>query len=239
MNRLIILEDDLNFSRSIFNYVSSKINNIRISNLFINGEEMMADLKNIKSNDILLLDLEVPKITGVQIIEYLKINKIETPYIIVMSGNTELLRRLKKYSDDIYKILEKPFNLGELTKSICQIVKNSNTNAIVRIVESELSLFGFNTLTVGYEYIMEAITLALQNEELLKDMKNNLYPIISKEHNNINVLKIKWSIEKCIDALYRTTNINLINEYFYIGSKEKLTPKVFFSTIIDNLSNSA
>ena len=46
--------------------------------------------------------------------------------------------------------------------------------------------------------------------------------------------KIKWNIEKSIEFMYINTNMEYIMNYFYIEEKEKVTPKMFITTIVEN-----
>lgn len=158
------------------------------------------------------------------------------PYIIVISGNSSLIKESNEYSKDIYRVFEKPFNFEKIVDSINEIVSQFEVNTLEMKIKNELSLFNFNTSTIGYIYLVECIKLALKDSELLSDIKNNLYLKVSKNHKNSNILKVKWSIEKSIDALYENTNINILDNYFYIEMQQKLTPKLFITTVVDKLN---
>ena len=177
----------------------------------------------------------MPKINGIEIINVIKKSKNEYPYIIIISGKPEFILEAKEYNDYIYKIFGKPFLFEKLTETIKEIINQSKADNLDMMIRNELELFKFNKTTRGYTYLLECIKYALKDKEQLKDIKNNLYLKVSKKHNT-NILKVKWSIEKCIDSLYKTTNIAIINNYFLIGMQEKLTPKLFITTIVDKLS---
>ena len=50
----------------------------------------------------------------------------------------------------------------------------------------------------------------------------------------INKKRIKWNIEKSLDNMYLNTNMKYLMSYFYIEENEKVTPKLFITTIVEN-----
>ena len=235
MKRLIILEDNLDFSRTVLNCISKKIQKIDSYSLLVDGEEIVDKLEELNNNDIVLLDLEMPKVNGITILNLLKMKKIN-PYVIIISGNSTLMQKLHEYEEFIFSIFQKPFNIDKLVNTIYEILSLSNEDSIDMRIRNELSLFNFNRATVGYTYLLECIKLALDDNELLKDIQNNLYSKVSQHHNESNMFKVKWSIQKTIDGLYKTTNICILNNYFFIEMQQKLTPKIFITTVVDKLS---
>lgn len=231
MIKLTIIEDDLNFAINLFNFISDKLNNIEIKNIFVDGTEYI----NPQNTDILLLDLEMPNVNGIELLDFFKKSNYIIPYIIVISGNSDLLLKSKVYMDEVYKVYMKPIDMENLITTLSNIEKNFREQDIKHMIYTELSIFNFNKKMMGYQYIIDAIELSLENEIYLNDLKNNLYPIICKKHNLTNTLKVKWSIEQCIDNLYKTTNINILNNYFHIDSCNKLTPKQFIVLVVENI----
>ena len=237
MNRLAILDDNLEFSRNLMNYIISRNKKIRLSSLAINGEEIMEDINNLEAGDILLLDLGLPKINGLQVIDELRKTKEHLPYIIVISGNTELLERLKDYVQYIYAAIEKPFAFQRVFDMIEQITYETEQKCYEKLVKEELRKFEMNVTTIGYAYIVDAIASCLEDGTLLKDMQNTLYKNVSIKNNNISTNNIKWAIEKCVKSTKRYTSSNVTKEYFRVEAREKLTPKLFISTIVENLKS--
>jgi hypothetical protein len=66
-------------------------------------------------------------------------------------------------------------------------------------------------------------------------MKNRLYKHISYKHDDANQENVKWSIEKCVKATVRYTSASITKSYFHAEARESVTPKLFLSTIIDNI----
>ncbi|MBO5478221.1 MAG: response regulator [Clostridia bacterium] len=237
MNRLAILEDNLEFSRNLLNYIVSRNKKIRLSSLAINGEEIMESVHYLGKGDILLLDLGLPKINGLEVIDKLKQKKGQMPYIIVMSGDMELFQKLKDYTPYIYAAIEKPFAFNRIVDIIEDITYETDQKCYEELVKEELRKFEMNITTIGYAYIVDAITFSLEDETLLKDMQNALYKSVSIKNNNVNVSNIKWAIEKCVKSTKRYTSTSTIKSYFHVEAREKITPKLFISTVVENLKS--
>lgn len=235
MNRLAILEDNLEFSRSLLNYIIGQNKKIQLFSLAINGEEILEQVNLLQENDILLLDLGLPKINGLEVIDRLKEKGEHIPHIIVMSGNSNLLEKLKKYAPYIYTAIEKPFAFTRIVDIIEQITYESEQKSYEKLIKEELRKFELNVTTLGYVYIIDAISFALEDKTLLKDMQNRLYKNISVKHNDISVSNIKWSIEKCIKSMKRYTASNVLKTYFHVEAREKITPKLFITILVENL----
>lgn len=235
MNRLAIIEDNVDFARNLLNYIIKENKQIQLWSLSINGDEILGHLEELEEKDIILLDLGLPQINGIDLISKLVKKKNKVPYIIVMSGNTNLVRQLRQYERYIYALIEKPFAFKRILAIIEQITYSETKNNFKKIAEEELKQFEINTITVGYRYILESIIYSLEDATLLKDMKNMLYKKISLHHNCVSTLNVKWTIEKSIGSIRRYTSSELMNTYFHLSKKERLTPKLFISTIVSNL----
>ncbi len=234
MNRLAILEDNLEFSKSLFNYIIRRNKKIRLLSLAIRGEEIIELVDSLEENDILLLDLGLPEINGIEVIERLK-KKGHMPYIIVMSGNVDLIEKVKEYTPYIYAIIKKPFAFSKVIDLIEEITKGSEQKCYQEYVKEELRKFEMNITTIGYSYVVDAITFCLEDEVLLKDMKNGLYKKISAKNNNVKISNIKWIIEKSTRSMQRFTDSDVARVYFRVESGERITPKLFIGTVVERL----
>lgn len=235
MNRLIILEDNLEFSRNLLNYIISENKKVQLWSIAIDGTEIKEKLRNLQKNDILLLDLGLPTLNGLEIIDFLIEKKEHMPYIVVMSANEEMLDKVHHYHPYIYEVIYKPFPFEKIAEILNRITDISEEEYYEQLVKEELKKFEVNTTTIGYKYIVDAIVLSLQNMILLKDMKNGLYQSVSLKNNNVRISNIKWTIEKCIKSIMRYTSFSRIKDYFHIETEEKITPKFFITTITENL----
>ena len=108
-----------------------------------------------------------------------------------------------------------------------------NDKLINIYITSELNKFNFNKTSLGYKYIKYAIKKEIYNEEVLENFTQKLYKEMENELN-VAKSKIKWNIEKSIDFMYLTSNANILIDYFSLEINQKITPKLFIITMVEN-----
>lgn len=235
MNHLVILENHLEFSRKIFNYLISRNKKICLSSIAINRKETVETLNSLTSEDIVLLDLESFENNGLKILDRLTTKKERMPHIIVISKNIELLTQIKENNPYVYQTIKSPFPFKKIAEIIEKVTYQARREFYERLVKEELYKFDMNITTKGYAYIVDAVVFSLEDETQLKDMKNDLYKNIAIKYKDANITNVKWTIEKCIRSTKRYTSNSIINPYFHVGLSEELTPKIFIVTIVENV----
>ena len=119
-----------------------------------------------------------------------------------------------------------------------EITKNPEQTEIEKLISNELDKFDISKITMGYRYMVDAILFALEDVTLVKNMRKGLYAKIAQKYDGVNVINVKWTIDKCVLAVTRYTNTNKIKEYFLTGTKKtKLNTKLFILTIVRNLKD--
>ena len=95
MLKILIVEDNLEFANNLFNYIKNKDNEeYVITNIITDGEEAYEYLTN-HFPDVMILDLQIPKLNGKDLILKLSENK-KVPKIIISTGDTDLLLQIVK-----------------------------------------------------------------------------------------------------------------------------------------------
>ena len=70
---------------------------------------------------VLVLDLMVPEVNGFEIIEYIKVNRIELPVAVVSAVSQQMLTRLDL--DVVKLVITKPFDVDEFTKAVVKLCR--------------------------------------------------------------------------------------------------------------------
>ena len=231
MNRLVVVEDDLNYFRHLFNHISNNVKDVKLADIFVNSDELIENLFKYSYEDIVLIDLDIKEIDSKDLLSCLKNIQTHLPYIIVISKNIELINLAKSY-----RYIKKPLYFSSVSDVISKIIQPQTVNHISELVHKELKCFNLKTSTIGYTYLSDSIKLALHNRDLLHDTKNLLFKEVGVIYNKSSK-QIKWGVEKCIESIYKTTDLQTINTYFYLNDKEKITPKVFISHVVNSLSD--
>ncbi|MBR3325558.1 MAG: hypothetical protein IKG14_05925 [Clostridia bacterium] len=91
---------------------------------------------------------------------------------------------------------------------------------------TELNYFNFKKNSTSYQYLIDVIYIVVDKKMIVKNFKNNIYPLIAKKYETKpeNVL---WCISKMIKLMYLNTDNKKIKEYFNIENGENPSTKAF------------
>ncbi len=122
--RVLLIEDDSATAQSIELMLKSESFNVYTTDL---GEEGI-DLGKLYDYDIILLDLNLPDMSGYEVLKTLRLSKVKTPILILsgLAGIEDKVRGLGFGADDY---LTKPFHKDELVARIHAIVRRSKGHA--------------------------------------------------------------------------------------------------------------
>ena len=202
------------------------------------GKEVLKCMEN-NTPDILLLDLMMPKMNGIEVLDKLIAEKdrfLSKTKIIIISSYIEKLYSSNKYREFIYGLLPKPYDLDKLMQLIDNVDDNIKENNIRKYINNELKKFNFNNETEGYRYLEETIYEILYNDKIKFELEKDIYIKVAKS-NHKNPLQIKWVIDKIINTMYINTKYDIIKEYFDFREYKKITSKVFIKHIVENYKN--
>jgi len=128
--RVLLIEDDSSVAQSIELMLKSESFNVYTTDL---GEEGV-DLGRLYDYDIIMLDLNLPDMSGFEVLRSLRASKVKTP-ILILSGVASIEHKVKGlgYGADDY--MTKPFHKTELIARVHAIVRRSrgHTQSVVQI----------------------------------------------------------------------------------------------------------
>ena len=230
MIKVMIAEDNVYISKNCFKFLTND-ENIKVVSCTLDGEETIKDYFDLKP-DVLLLDLNMPKINGLDVINTIGKDTEERSKcnIIVVSGSSEYLYKLYNTAQ-VYRVIHKPVDLDYVLKTIKEIpLKNTGIDQ-KRLKEllAELRLSIFSTRV---QQLITAINLAYEKPFLLNNIKD-LYVEVAKIYN-VSPKTIKWSIRTSIDTLNRSVSIDALCSVFSLKFRpETVTPKYFITLIVE------
>jgi two-component system, cell cycle response regulator CtrA len=178
--RVLLIEDDRAVARSVELMLKSEGFNVYTTDL---GEEGV-DLGKNYDYDLILLDLNLPDMSGMDVLRNLRVGKIETP-VMILSGSSEIDTKVKTLGGGADDYMTKPFHKGELVARIHAVVRRSKGHAqsVIRTGEIAVNLDG-KTVEVngarvhltGKEYQMLELLSLRKGTTLTKEMfLNHLY----------------------------------------------------------------
>ncbi len=178
--RVLLIEDDAAVARSIELMLKAAGFNIYITDL---GEEGV-DLGKVYEYDLIVLDLDLPDISGYDVLKQLRMARVNTP-VLILSGEVDIEAKVKTlgYGADDY--LTKPFNKDELVARITAIVRRSKGHAesvirtgdiLVNLDAKTVEVDGERVHLTGKEYQMFELLSLRKGTTLTKEMfLNHLY----------------------------------------------------------------
>ncbi|MEL6236795.1 MAG: response regulator transcription factor [Pseudomonadota bacterium] len=178
--RVLLVEDDPATSRSIEMMLSKANLNVYTTDL---GEEGI-DLARLYDYDLILLDLNLPDMTGYEVLRQLRVSKVSTP-ILILSGLDDTENKIKGLGIGADDYMTKPFNSDELVARIHAIVRRSKGHAQsiiqtgkvrVNLDAKTVDVDGKPVPLTGKEYQMFELLSLRKGTTLTKEMfLNHLY----------------------------------------------------------------
>ena len=133
--KILLIEDEKELSRSITEYLQA--GNYICEPVFT--YEAAVEKVNLYDYDCVIVDINLPDGTGLDVIRSLKKNKSETGIIVISARNSldEKISGLEIGADDY---LTKPFHLPELNARIKSIIRRRNFGGTNDIQFNEISI---------------------------------------------------------------------------------------------------
>lgn len=173
--KILLLEDDYVLSKEIKDFFLSK--NIEIDTVF-DGELFFKQI-NTKKYDIYLLDINVPKINGLDVCNQIRTQDKNTP-ILMLTAFGEIDDKIEAFEKGADDYLVKPFHLKELYIRILSLLRRTDKpqteNEILKIKDLEINISN-KTATRNNEII----NLTPKELKLLLILANAKGRIISKQ----------------------------------------------------------
>lgn len=229
-----------------------------------NGEDAVHMIMD-KTPDVVVLDLIMPRIDGISVIERVKKEKSDpkNPAFIFLSavGGEQMAKEAFKAGANYYVM--KPFDPKELVSKIRMVVKEPEEAAKNRREEAEhtkiqtgqnreeyikehleqditrmLHELGIPAHIKGYQYLRDAISMTVQDREMMASVTKILYPAIAK-HYKTTASRVERAIRHAIEVAWGRGKMETIDEVFgYTVStgKGKPTNSEFIALISDKIT---
>ena len=256
---VIIADDNKEFCNILSDYLLNQ-SDIMITGIAKDGLEALKLIKE-KKPDLVVLDIIMPHLDGLGVLEQLSAMNINPmPKVIVLSavGQDKITQRAISLGADYYVV--KPFDMEVFTKRIRQMFNNTISSENVmqttsltggrepgtqrteyKDLESEITNIiheiGVPAHIKGYMYLREAITMVVNNMELLSAVTKELYPAIAKKFNT-TASRVERAIRHAIEVAWSRGQMETINKLFGYtihNDKGKPTNSEFIALIADKL----
>lgn len=127
--RILIIEDEIKISESLKKALVEKYYSVDIAN---NGKDGIF-FAQTNDYDLIILDILLPDINGMEVCKELRKSKVITP-ILMLTALDSVDYKIKGLDEGADDYITKPFDLGELFARIRSLIRR-NTNQKTSIVE--------------------------------------------------------------------------------------------------------
>jgi two-component system, cell cycle response regulator CtrA len=177
---ILIIEDDATTARTLSLLLQSQGFQTYTADL---GEEGV-DLGKVYDYDLIMLDLNLPDMSGMDVLRQLRVGKIDTP-VMILSGSAEIEIKVKTFAGGADDYMTKPFHKDELIARIHAVVRRSKGHAesviktgdiTVNLDAKTVEVNGMRVHLTGKEYQMLELLSLRKGTTLTKEMfLNHLY----------------------------------------------------------------
>ena len=255
--KIMIIDDNKEFVKLLTMFLNSQTDMEVVATA--NDGKNAINIINTTKPDILLLDIIMPEKDGLSILEdIVKDEKNEKPTTIVMSaiGQEKVTQKAISLGATYYVV--KPFDMATLTERLRDLVeeqqignisnpicyknvKMNNSNFINTPVEVRVTNIihdvGVPAHIKGYQYIREAILLAIENQDIINSITKTLYPTLATKFNTTSS-RVERAIRHAIEVAWNRGQIEIHDKIFGYtvnSNKGKPTNSEFIAMIADKL----
>lgn len=253
MVKIIIADDNKELVLMVSEFLKIQ-NNLEVVKTFSSGKQLLTFLES-NQVDLLLLDIFMPEIDGVAVLDELNKNagKYLRPKKIIMLtafNNESLVAKSSDLGADYYII--KPIDLNSLLNTINSLLKTPSKKLGEQInlqarpqnesdLETEITAIlheiGVPAHIKGYMYLRDSITMVYHNIDILGAITKVLYPMVAKKYKTTSS-RVERAIRHSIEVAWNRGNVDTISQIFSYTisyNKSKPTNSEFIAMIADKL----
>lgn len=238
----IVMADESQQTRDEFakNLPSDRFNLVGLAS---NGKELLDMIRDFKP-EVVVMDLVLPELDGFAVMEKLKQEGIDTKILVHTSLSLNgFVNKAMKMGAKYYAM--KPFDINLLIERISDILNaeddGSQTGINMNKVEEKITnifiTVGIPAHIKGYQFLREAIKLAIANPEIINSITKKLYPTIAEKFST-SASKVERAIRHAIEVAWNRGKIENINNVFGLrvySSNEKPTNGEFIALVADKM----
>lgn len=249
--KIIVSDDNIRFTDVLTTYINQETD-MEVIGIANNGKEAINLI--IKSMpDIILLDVTMPELGGIGVLEKINEMKFEKkPIIMMISGIKDKTTTEKALSMGAKDYIVKPFDFDVLIKRMRQLGNHiteqdnekgtkldekQNQEKLKMLVTKTILEIGIPAHLKGYQYIREAIIMVVNNVNIISGISKKLYPKIAYKYQTTSSC-VERAIRHAIEIAWQRGNPSILISIFgYTVSQTtgKPTNSEFIAMLADKI----
>ena len=261
--KILIADDNVELVATLGTYLRSQedVENVITA---CNGYEAYQKIVEERP-DIVVLDIVMPELDGLGVLEKIQETQEMLPLTIMLTGVGQDMVTAKALSLGAQFFVLKPFKMEILMKRIRELFNKTKGGQIVNIKQFESVNTKANYVDIdkdasredklevkvtniihevgvpahikGYQYIRDAIIMAVNDVEMINQITKQLYPDLAKKHKT-TPSRVERAIRHAIEVAWNRGQIETVENIFGYtvnSNKGKPTNSEFIAMIADKL----
>ncbi|QNO16170.1 sporulation transcription factor Spo0A [Alkalicella caledoniensis] len=250
MVRVFIADDNVDFC-DMLNQFFSEQHDLEVVGIANNGIEALDAIGQCQP-DVIVLDIIMPHLDGLGVLEKVKSMQLNPdPKVIILTafGQERITKEALELGADYYVL--KPFNMDVLVERIRQL--NSSRVSLNRVLKSSqipvkrdledvitgvLLEVGIPAHIKGYMFLKEAISLVINDMDIINSVTKHLYPSIAEKFDT-TPSRVERAIRHAIESAWNgRNNMQAVSKFFRYSirnDKGKPTNSEFIALLADNI----
>ena len=241
---IVIVDDDPEFSASVKLFFTGE-RGYHVVGSATSGREGVEEILRAQP-DVVLLDMILPETDGFEVMSEARLGGSRSKFIVLSAiGGDEYAARAIKNGASHYML--KPISFLSLKNRIDEIVGGgANPPAGLRLVQNRMlderitNIFisvGIPAHIKGYQFLREAIKMAVACPEIINSITKRLYPEVAGRFDT-SASKVERAIRHAIEVAWNKGKIENINQIFGVkvySGNEKPTNGEFIALVADKM----
>ena len=255
ISKIVVVDSNDAFCQGLKDYFLESRENLRVVATYSN---IVDAIEYISDNnvDIVISDIVLPNADGYDLITEIKSLGLQNPpKIVIVSALTGEGFIQKAFNMGVSYYMLKPVNYELLESRLLDILKddflekknetiapinNANKPKSKQLDERITNIFitvGIPAHIKGYQFLREAIKMAIDTPDIINSITKRLYPSIASKFDT-SASKVERAIRHAIEVAWNRGKIENINNLFGIrvyGNNEKPTNGEFIALVADKM----
>ena len=243
---VFVVDDSFNYINDLTNELS-KQNGVFVVGNAVNGNDALQRIKTLHQLDILIINLILPNKNGYQVLKEIQEYREIYPNIQVIICQSNIINdHIASLVNNLggHHLFQKTDSFDQLISCIsnyCSIFDRDQVNTELSInkrITKILHSVGIPAHIKGYQYLRDAIEIAITDQSVIGQVTKSLYPIIAEKYRSSST-KVERAIRHAIELGWNRGSPEIIDDIFgYTISviKAKPTNSEFIAMVADYIN---